>query len=378
MATTARSRLLAALEASIKACNNPIQAQCLRAERAALLARQGQLERARAAIDELNAQLAWQPSNHLLRGWLALAQGLHGYYSVIGRDAQGMVETAYTLAGEGGPAARRLHATAAAWLANMAFANDDMPRMAALVREALDVAAPDHHGARARAALVAGYAYHFGGRAETAQRWYEASRRHAVAEGDEAHLSALMHNQAWMRASQARMALLFGTSDDGTAVAQALMGAESIGHYDAGIGTASLGSLVPMLRAQVLTAQGRWAEALDLFAANFDTALTEGLKRIAPCLLADRAWCEWQLGRPERARTLAGAAEQALTEPCDTDDGAMARARLAQVREALGEADVAARHRGESKTLHDEHCAQQRGIVARLDEALQGIDPASV
>jgi len=103
MATTARSRLLAALEASIKACNNPIQAQCLRAERAALLARQGQLERARAAIDELNAQLAWQPSNHLLRGWLALAQGLHGYYSVIGRDAQGMVETAYTLAGEGGP-----------------------------------------------------------------------------------------------------------------------------------------------------------------------------------------------------------------------------------------------------------------------------------
>ena len=45
-------------------------------------------------------------------------------------------------------------------------------------------------------------------------------------------------------------------------VGHALMGAESIGHYDAGVGTASLGSLVPMLRAQVLTAQGRWAEAL--------------------------------------------------------------------------------------------------------------------
>lgn len=379
MATAApRSRLLAALDAAIKASANPIEAQCLRAERAALLARQGQLERARGAIDELNTQLAWQPNNPLLRGWLALAEGLHGYYSVIGRGAQDTVETAYALAREGGPAARRLHATAAAWLANMAFANDDMPRMAALVREALDVAAPEHRGARARAALVAGYAYHFAGAVERAQRWYEASRRHAIAEGDEAHLSALMHNQAWMRASQARMALLFDAADDGRAVTQALMGAESIGHYDAGIGTASLGSLVPMLRAQVLTAQGRWAEALELFVANFDTALTEGLKRIAPCLLADRAWCEWQLGRPERARTLAGAAEQALSEPCDTDDRAMALARLAQVREALGEADVAARHRGESKALHDEHRAQQGRITALLDEALQGLDPAAV
>jgi tetratricopeptide (TPR) repeat protein len=377
MAATTRSRLLATLDASIKASTNPIEAQCLRAERAALLARQGQLERARAAIDELNAQLAWQPANHLLRGWLALAEGLHGYYSVIGRDAQETVETAYVLAREGGAQARRLHATAAAWLANMAFANDDMPRMAALVREAVDTAAPEHRGARARATLVAGYAYHFAGRSETAQRWYEASRRHAVADGDESHLSALMHNQAWMRASQARMALLFDDSDDRSAVAQALMGAESIGHYDAGIGTASLGSLVPMLRAQVLTAQGRWAEALELFAANFDTALTEGLKRIAPCLLADRAWCELQLGRTERARTLAGAAEQALADPCDTDDRAMARARLAQVCEALGQPDLAARHRAASTQLHVEHREQQRQIVALLDKALAGLDPAA-
>ena len=125
-------------------------------------------------------------------------------------------------------------------------------------------------------------------------------------------------------------------------MAQALIGAESIGHYDAGIGTASLGSLVPMLRAQVLTAQGRWAEALDLFAAHFDRALEEGLKRIAPCLLADRAWCEWHEGRADKARALAGAAEQALSEPIHTDDRAIALARLAQVREALGESGLAA------------------------------------
>ena len=372
-----RSRLLATLDAAIKAARTPIEAQCLRAERAGLLARQGQLERARAAIDELNSQLAWQPTNHLLRAWLALAEGLHGYYSVIGRSAQESVELAYTLAKEGGPAAARLRATAAAWLANMAFANDDMARMGELVREALACAAPEHHGARARAALVAGFALHFAGRVDRAQPWYEASRRHAIAEGDEAHLSALMHNQAWMRASQARMALLFADPATGSdSVAQALMGAESIGHYDAGIGTASLGSLVPMLRAQVLTSQGRWAEALALFGTHFDSALTEGLRRIAPGLLADRAWCEFHLGNADRARTLAAAAVQALAEPCDVDDHAMALARLAQVHAALGDAGIAAAERAKSLELHAAHRAEQQRIAALLEVALAGLDPA--
>ncbi len=379
MATVPRSRLLATLEAAIKSAANPIEAQCLRAERAALLARQGQLERARGAIDELNAQLAWQPNNHMLRAWIALAEGLHGYYSVIGRDAQETIELAYSLAQNAGPAAARLRATAAAWLANLAFANCDTPRMAALTREALDGAAPEHHGARARATLVAGYAYHFGGNAEVAQRWYEASRRHAIAEGDEAHLSALMHNQAWMRASLARMALLFeGEKRDPSSVVQALMGAESIGHYDAGIGTASLGSLVPILRAQVLTAQGRWAEALALFDANFDAAMSEGLKRIAACLLADRAWCELNLGHADKARALAGAAEQALAEPGDIDDRAIALARLAQVREGLGETGLAAQHQAESLRLYGAHREQQQRIVSTLDEVLAGLDPATL
>lgn len=376
MAGLARSRLLTSLEAAIKGAANPVEAQCLRAERAALLARQGQLERAQGVIDELQSQLAWHPKNTALRAWLALAEGLHGYYSVIGRDAQPTIELAYTLAQQA--AQPRLRATAAAWLANMAFANGEMPRMAALVREALTVSAPEHHGARARATLVAGYAYHYAGRSERAQRWYEASRRHAITEGDEAHLSALMHNQAWMRASQARMALLFDAADDGSAVTHALMGAESIGHYDAGIGTASLASLVPMLRAQVLTAQGRWAEALALFETHFDSALTEGLKRIAACLLADRAWCEWQLGHAEKARALAGAADQALAEPIDDDDRAIALARLALVRAALGEAGVAAAQREQSLRLYSAYREQQQRLAALLDEALASFDPKTL
>jgi hypothetical protein len=372
------SRLLATLEAAIRSAANPIEMQCLRAERAALLARQGQLERAQVVIGELNSQLAWQPHSHLVRGWVALAEGLHGYYSVIGIGGHEQLELAYQLACESGPAGTRLRALTAAWLATLAFADEDAERTATLLREALDTAAPEHRSARARATLVAGYAYHFGGEGARAQPWYEASRRHAIADGDEAHLSALMHNQAWIRGAQVRMAMLFEGSAEGgetKAMAQALIGAESIGHYDAGIGTASLGSLVPMLRAQVLTAQGRWGEALNLFDANFDSALDEGLKRIVPCLLADRAWCEWNQGQADKARALAGAAEQALSDPIDADDRALALARLAQVREAFGESALAGRHREASQQLYAQHRQYQQRLVARLDEALAGLEP---
>ena len=56
----------------------------------------------------------------------------------------------------------------------------------------------------------------------------------------------------------------------------------------------------------------------------------------------------------------------------------MALARLSQVREALGEAGLAAQHQAEAQRLHAAHREQQQRIVAVLDEALTGLDPAKV
>jgi hypothetical protein len=100
------------------------------------------------------------------------------------------------------------------------------------------------------------------------------------------------------------------------------------------------------------------------------------MTRFAACMLADRAWCEWHEGRTDRARALAGAAEQGLSGRMHDDDRAMALARLAQVRESLGETGLAASHRSESLRLYAQHREQQQRLVALLDEALAGLDPA--
>jgi uncharacterized protein (DUF1810 family) len=55
----------------------------------------------------------------------------------------------------------------------------------------------------------------------------------------------------------------------------------------------------------------------------------------------------------------------------------MATARLAQVREVLGDQAAAQRLRAESQTLYATHCEQQQRLVTLLDAAIAGMDPAS-
>ena len=111
------------------------------------------------------------------------------------------------------------------------------------LRRALTLAGPSEHAARARASLVAAQAFHFVGQFERALPWYQRARHHAGCDGDETTISALMHNMAWLHGSQAREAQLFAGGDDHQ-LRIAVLGADSTGHFDAGIGTCGSRSIV--------------------------------------------------------------------------------------------------------------------------------------
>lgn len=368
-----RSRLLTRLDTAIAKARNPVEVACLKAERACFLARQGHLAQARVLVDALHTQFAWRP-HAAVSAWLSLAEGLNDYYSHLASSARDRVMRAHALSGAAHLAP--LRALSAAWLAHMDVASHDMGRMVQHVHEALAGAAPDHHSARSRACLVVAYAYHFAGSEARALPWYARSHFHATADGDEAHLSALMHNQASLRGNQARLTAMFGEASP-EATRQALLSSESITRFDAGIGTAALVSLVPMMQAQLLTHDQRWPQALALFELHFDAAMAEGLERMKPCFLADRAWCRLQMGEPKLAAADAQAAEASLRLPCDLDDRALAQARLAQVMERLGQAREAALLRERARSDLQAHRGEQERLVALLDEGLKDIDPAT-
>jgi hypothetical protein len=368
------SRLLAQLDAAIvRARANPIEQACLRAERAALLSRQGRGEEAAQQLQQIHREFAQRPAV-AVSGWLSLAEGQLSLYGHLGRDAHDKFQRAHALSRAG--RLQALQALSAAWLAHSAESRGEAPLSAALCAEAWRLAAADHHAARWRAALTIAGGYHYAGRLERAQAWYAAARRHAMALGDEVAISALMHNQTTIRISHARMATAF--DGEGLQVDEPLsaMGAESTLQFDAVIGLQSLEWLVPIIRAQLLVHQGRFQEALDCFDREWDRAEPGWLNRMGACLQADRAWCLWHTGhRVEALAQAQQAADSLTTGPCEIDDRALALSRLGQLSEAAGQLQQAALHRQRALQDWQAHRAAQERVVALLDESLADLSP---
>lgn len=369
------SRLLARLEAAIAQSMSPFDQACLQAERAALRARQGHIDEAREIVLGLQPAAAPRRRSHApaLGVWLLVAEGLIEHYSALLPGARDKLARAHELATLAQLPA--LQSLTAAWLAHMDYVRNDMASMLVHLRRALTLASTDHHAARARANLVAAQAYHFAGSFERAQPWYQRARHHANADGDETTLAALMHNMAWLRGAHAREAQLFGNPDE-EQLRIAALGADSVGHFDAGIGTASLASLVPMLRALLMVLRGDHAGALALYEEHLAGARRDGLARMEPCFLADMAWCQLQLGRTGPALMSARAVLAGVDAQCEIDDRAVALQRVAGVFDALGLAPEAERSRSRAQADWQSHRDFKVGLMGALDEALAPLAPA--
>jgi tetratricopeptide (TPR) repeat protein len=355
-------RLLTRLDAAIAAAPNPFDADCLRAERACYLARQGHFDAASKDLEAVRRRYEPRP-NPAISAWLSLADGLMSHFSDLGSAARDKMRRAHALSAAG--RVLPLHALSSAWLAHMDYSRLDIDSMARHLSQALQLADAKHHAARARASLVAGLACHFAGRLDLARPWYASARSHANAEGDDATISAIMYNMASTRAANLRQAALSceGTAPEGE---HALMGADSSINFDQLVGVASLKSLLPLLRAQILALQGDPAQALALYEVHLPEA--PGIDRLRACMLSDQAWCRTQVGQGDAARADAIEAEACLSDETQIDDRAAAHSRLAQVFTALGDAEAAQRHAALAALAWQEFRALQARIVALLSQ----------
>jgi tetratricopeptide (TPR) repeat protein len=367
--STVKSRLLQRLDADIAASADPGQAACLKVQRALLLARHGQMSEARAHLTTLHQQ-AFQHPHKEVGAWLHFAEGLMSYYTDFSSAAPEKVLHAQALAKAAKLGA--LEALCAAWLAQLAYVRHDLQAMIGHAAVCDRLAAVDHHAARYRLCTVMGLAHHLTGRVDAAQAWYSKARIHAMADGDEASLSALMYNTAQMRVAQVRRdSLSAGHAGD----SGLLLGVDSIKNYDSAVGGSVRPDLTPILRAQILTVEGDFAEARRLLEEYLPQAMTAGLARLGSSLLADLAWCRVNTGQDAHALQQAKEAEAEvdLDPDCDVDDRAAAHSRLAQVYTALGRLDEAARHQASATASWLEFAEQQKAWAAALAEL--GLQP---
>lgn len=333
-----KSRLLRQLDRDIAAAFSPVQAACLRAKRATLLARHGALDEARTELTVLH-QMAFQHPHPEIGAWLHLAEGLMTYFTDIGSSAYEKIQRAQTIARQ--IDLPEVESLAAGWLAHLAYVRHELPATLAHARECLDRAPADMAAARGRAHLVMGLAWHHAGREDRAQPWYQRARAYALQDGDDAAVSALMFNLAVMRISQLRRTALSSTARQAP---ELMLSIDSVQHYDDAVGAQGLAELTPLMRAQLMALRGEFAEAAALYEEHLPLAISRGLARLGSSLLSDLAWCRLQSGQTEMAAKLAAEAEIELDPSCELDDRAATHTRLAQIYQALGQTEAAQRH----------------------------------
>ena len=358
------SRMELRLEAEIAGAATAIDADCKRAELAGYHARLGRFDEAKSTIAALHHRYDSRP-NVAISSWVNLVEGLIGHFSDMDPAARDKVLRAHALSTAAGLTSMR--ALSAAWLAHLDYLQANVPLMVAWVKEVLAIASPHGDSAYSRVSLVVAQAYHVASGLDSAIPWYSRAREWAGVQGDDATISALMHNMAWLRAHELRR-LAFSEQDIDQAKRHALLSVESTGNFDFLIGSSSLQSLIPILRAQVLSVLGREAEALVLYERHLASALKEGMGRLQADLMADIAWCQLILGQTDRAAESAVAAEASIDPVGHHDDRALAHSRLAQVFRSLGQSAGATRHQALADTAWAGHASLRKRILGGLGD----------
>jgi tetratricopeptide (TPR) repeat protein len=367
------SRLLTQLASRIAAARDPVEAACLRAQRGIYLARQGKHVEAQAIVDAIRGEFGSRP-NAEVTAWVSLVEALTHFYSQPGPKALDRLKRAHALSRAMNHPV--LVPLCAAWLAHIEFNASRMEPMLQYAAEALRLAQPDHHAALARVSLVIADAYHYAGRFDLAKPWYAAVRQHALAEGDDAMISAMLHNVAALRANHVRMADAFHERQPDEAKL-ALLEVESTKNYDLGIGTMSLALLIPLVRAQLFMVQGRFSEAVELYSETLDKENTENHERREACFYAERAWCKFRLELVVAACADVDAAIERLGTQADPDDAASTHARLAEIFMGVGERERSAAHKRESIEFRRRHMDDQAKLLDQLQRAIALLNKAS-
>jgi len=358
------SRLLLRLESEAANAKTTLEADCKRAEIAIYWARQGRLDDATREVEEVRARYSKNSAVEIsIRA--NLAEALIEYFGNFGTPTIDGVQRAYALSVAAGHNSMR--AVCAAWLAQLAYFKLDMRELARFAREALKYSTPSNYMARSRSSLVIAQALHLAGRPDLAKLWYSRSRLSATEDGDDATISALMHNMAWLRMLGLRQAVLSGVGNSQLGK-QALLSAESTVNLSELTGDSSWYELAPILRAQILSLQDEAIEALGLY----DKYLTEvnPPSRLQANLFADKAWCHLRAGDGREAASNARQALDSLTEQTQLDDRAATHSRLSQVFAGLGNVAQQERHAGLARVAWSD----LRSVQSLAIELLSSLD----
>lgn len=195
------SQLLIRLERELASMTDPIKKAEWAARIAANLARLGSFDEAQSTIINLR-QVYGDGRSGPVTAWIMLAEGLIHLYKDLSPVALDRIARAQLLGVAMGYTS--FVGVASAWKAHIEFEMSKFPAMVDSLKAAIKSAAAEDHDAQTRIAMVITNCFMLCGNFANAQLWFMRGRDHAVKNGDQASIEALLYNRAafslsWLR-----------------------------------------------------------------------------------------------------------------------------------------------------------------------------------
>lgn len=331
------SRFLTQLDDQIKVASDRFIRRGLLAERAAYRARLGDMKLARDDLGSARSENDIEP-NVRVSILINIADGIINYYQDMSPIASDKYRRARALAVASGQG--DLQARIDSLIALLEYGLHHFDRMFKHLEEAAAKVSGDDYQTLCRICMIAGQTLHLANNYDLAIAWYQKAKYFANEAHDDASLSALLHNMASIWAVNWRNSQLGNIqTKDNPEIAR--VGANSTSNFDQIIGANALAALTPLMKAQILSLECNYEEALKIYSLMLPNLSLKALGGWKSWLLSDMAWCNLHLGNIDDAKVGFESSLQELREEHHLDDRAATFSRLSEGLEILNQKESA-------------------------------------
>ena len=314
---------------------DPVNRGELVARQAGYLARIGRFAESRAKIGELR-QVFGDGRSGRVTAFIMLAEGLILHYEQLGSGATDRIARAQLL-GEA-MRDREIVALASAWRAHLHFENSKFELAVRAIRLTFQNANPHDHGARVRCAVVLFNAFAICGMRRQSQYWFMDGRDHALRDGDQASIDALLHSRAafgvaWLRAQSCK------GIEDAAAMLTVRAEVASARNLQALTRVEAHSTYIDLCDARLQIMEGHFQSAKDLLTRIRNAGPYPGGHFSQGLVDLEIAYCESKINRLDAALVEFAAMPLGELESLDVDDRLVAAwmlLELAKVDDRFG------------------------------------------
>jgi tetratricopeptide (TPR) repeat protein len=311
---------------------------------AAQLARLGQFDESRSIIQALRADFG-DGRDGRVTVWIMVAEGLTHFYQDLSPLALDRLMRAQAL----GFALKYspIIAFASAWKAHIEFELSNFDAMVNSLVSSMNHAASDDHDSLARVSMVICNSFLVCGCQSEADVWFFKGRNHAISNGDQASVEALLYNRAVFALSFLRVENCLGEEVRGEALARARIEMNSAINLHGLTRNSALANHLSLWAARLSLLEGKYQEAIERFANCKGQSPFANYNFSSDFIDLEMAYCQLRLGGAIGSAQMRGELVDSDFTNLDIDDQMIAawiKWKISQIDERFGDAEKTLRN----------------------------------